>query len=162
MVEVLRDYLPAILVALLIGAIVGFLIFRPRQRVRLGNDAPVRPHMAQRDSAKEGNGLADEAAAAAGDVTGEIISAPVHAYMGAGGDDFTRLKGVGPKFADALRSRGFSSFEQLSRMTPEERERLDADLGPFRGRLQRDRVVEQADYLARGDSDGFEQTFGKL
>ena len=27
---------------------------------------------------------------------------------------------------------------------------------------QRDRVVEQADYLARGDRDGFEERFGRL
>ena len=57
---------------------------------------------------------------------------------------------------DALR------FEQLAGLTPTEIERLDAQLGPFSGRLTRDRVVEQASYLARGDTDGFEQQFGKL
>ena len=35
-------------------------------------------------------------------------------------------------------------------------------IGAFSGRIDRDRVVEQADYLARGDTDGFEQKFGKL
>ena len=47
-------------------------------------------------------------------------------------------------------------------MSDAEIERIDAALGAFRGRLTRDRVVEQADYLARGDIDGFEQRFGKL
>ena len=32
----------------------------------------------------------------------------------------------------------------------------------YRYGLTRDRIVEQADYLARGDTDGFEQKFGKL
>ena len=41
-------------------------------------------------------------------------------------------------------------------------ERLDEQLGAFRGRIKRDRIVEQADYLARGDTDGFEQRFGAL
>ena len=41
-------------------------------------------------------------------------------------------------------------------------ELIDARLGAFAGRLQRDRVVEQACFLARGDSDGFEARFGKL
>ena len=41
-------------------------------------------------------------------------------------------------------------------------DRLDPQLGAFRGRIARDRIVEQADYLARGDVDGFEQRFGKL
>jgi predicted flap endonuclease-1-like 5' DNA nuclease len=35
-------------------------------------------------------------------------------------------------------------------------------MGPFAGRLARDRIAEQADYLARGDIDGFEDKFGKL
>jgi predicted flap endonuclease-1-like 5' DNA nuclease len=47
-------------------------------------------------------------------------------------------------------------------LSPTEIERLDARLGTFAGRITRDRVVEQADYLARNDIDGFEQKFGKL
>jgi len=77
-------------------------------------------------------------------------------------DDLCRLKGVGPKFADALHAAGFYRYEQLAHLTPTEVERLDTQLGAFRGRIARDRVVEQADYLARDDADGFEQRFGKL
>ena len=162
MIEVLREYLPVILMALVIGVIVGVLLFRPRQRVRLSDAAPIRPHMASKDSPKEGNSIVDEAAAATGDVTGEIIGAPVHAHLGAGADDFELLKGVGPKFATVLAARGYTRFEQIAHITPEELERLDEALGPFRGRIQRDRIVEQAQYLSRGDRDGFEQHFGKL
>jgi predicted flap endonuclease-1-like 5' DNA nuclease len=61
-----------------------------------------------------------------------------------------------------LALRGVTRFDQLARLSPSEVELLDAQLGPFRGRLQRDRVIEQADYLARGDKDGFEERFGKL
>jgi len=39
---------------------------------------------------------------------------------------------------------------------------LDERMGPFRGRLAKDRIREQADYLGRGDMDGFEERFGKL
>ena len=77
-------------------------------------------------------------------------------------DELERLKGVGPKLAAMLRAHGLTRFDQLARLSESELERLDEDLGPFRGRLQRDRVVEQAAYLARGDIDGFEQRFGKL
>ena len=35
-------------------------------------------------------------------------------------------------------------------------------MGAFEGRIARDRLVEQAGYLARGDTDGFEAKFGKL
>jgi predicted flap endonuclease-1-like 5' DNA nuclease len=72
------------------------------------------------------------------------------------------LKGVGPKFATALHALGFDRFEQIAGLTPTELERLDAQLGAFAGRITRDRIVEQADYLARNDVDGFEQRFGKL
>lgn len=171
MIEVFREYLPAILIAFAIGAIVGFLVFRPRQRVRLTDSAPLRPHMTgppgpgSRDSRSESNDLASEAAAAACDVSGEIIGAPVHRHLSnAGGapDDLQRIKGVGPKLAEMLAARGFHRFEQLAHLTPQEIAIIDEQLGPFRGRLSRDRIVDQAAFLARGDKDGFEQQFGKL
>ncbi|MBA3510497.1 hypothetical protein [Sphingomonas sp.] len=165
MIELFGEYWPAILVALVIGLVVGFLIFRPRQRVRLTDSAPLRPHMARsRDSKRQAHDIASEAAAAASDVSGEIIGAPVHKHLsnGPSADDFQRIKGVGPRLADMLRARGFTRFEQLAHLTPQEIDMIDEQLGPFRGRLRRDRIVEQASYLARGDVDGFEQQFGKL
>lgn len=154
-----------IVIAILVLAFLAFLLFRPRQRVQLSDSAPVRPHMQAARRDLEGRGLAGEAAAATSDVTGELIGAPVHRTLsgaGPGSDDFTRMKGVGPKLADALHALGVTRYEQLARLTPTEIDRLDSQLGPFRGRLQRDRVAEQADYLFRGDLDGFEQRFGKL
>jgi predicted flap endonuclease-1-like 5' DNA nuclease len=166
MVELLRDYLPAILIAVLIALVVAFLVFRPRQRVRLTDSAPIRPHMTgTRSRRSEANDLASEAAAAASDVTGEFIGAPVHRHLSGradAADDFLRLKGVGPKLAAILHARGFTRFEQLAHLTPEEIALLDQQLGPFTGRIKRDRIVEQAAYLARGDVDGFEEHFGKL
>jgi predicted flap endonuclease-1-like 5' DNA nuclease len=164
MIELLREYLPAILIALVIGLVVGFLIFRPRQRVKLTDSAPLRPHMAS-SRRSETKDLASEAAAAASDVTGELIGAPVHRHLSGrpeAADDFLRIKGIGPKLADMLHARGFVRFEQLAHLTPEEIDMIDQQLGPFAGRIRRDRIVEQAGYLARGDVDGFEQNFGKL
>jgi predicted flap endonuclease-1-like 5' DNA nuclease len=121
--------------------------------------------MAHEKRPPEGRGLAGEHAAAASDVTGDILRAPVHKKLDGDGephDDLCVMKGVGPKLADALRDLGFTSYAQLAHLTPTETERLDDRLGTFRGRITRDRIVEQADYLARGDTDGFEQRFGKL
>jgi predicted flap endonuclease-1-like 5' DNA nuclease len=161
----LQEYLLVFLVALAIGAIVGFLVFRPRQKVRLTDTAPVRPHMAVAKRSSEGDGIGDEVAAATSDVAGQIISAPVHEHLpGASGppDNLERLKGVGPKFAQLLASQGIVRFDQIARLSPGEVERLDQNLGAFRGRITRDRIVEQADYLARGDTAGFEANFGRL
>jgi predicted flap endonuclease-1-like 5' DNA nuclease len=163
--EFAREYWLLILVAIAILAIVAFLLFRHRQRVELSQSAsPVRPHM-QDQPRHEGRGLAAEAAAALGDVSGQIVGATIHANLpGASGppDDLTKLKGVGPKFAAQLNQLGITRFEQLARLDGGDLDRVDQSIGPFRGRLQRDQVPLQADYLARGDQDGFEQRFGKL
>lgn len=163
--DVLNAYWPAILVAVVLIILVAFFLLRPRQRVQLTQDeAPVRPHMQVRQ-AHEGRGIAAEAAAAVGDVSGQIIGAPVHENLpGASGppDDLTQLKGVGPKFARLLNDLGITRFEQLARLSEGDIDRLDQHLGAFKGRLERDQVPLQADYLARGDQDGFEQRFGKL
>jgi len=153
------------LIVIVVALVLAFILLRPKQRVKLSDSAPVRPHMAQSARPREGRGLAAEAAAATSDVAGQLIGAPVLRTLDGGaepGDDLCLLKGVGPKFADALHAIGFTRFEQIAHLTPTEVERIDNQLGAFRGRLTRDRVVEQADYLARGDTDGFEQRFGKL
>ena len=172
MSELLNAYWPMILVAVAIGLIVGLVVFRrPKQRVTLSKaEAPVRPHMAapardDSDGGGEGEDVGDEMAAAASDVIGEVIGAPVHSNLpGSQGvpDDLQRMKGVGPKLASLLQGRGLIRFEQIAALTPEEVSLIDADLGAFKGRLTRDRVVEQAGYLARGDQAGYEAAFGKL
>ena len=161
--DLIREYWWLVIV--LVALVLAFILLRPRQRVQQTDSAPTRPHMAQDKAPPEGRGLAGEHAAAASDVTGELLGVPVHQHLdgGAGSrDDLARLKGVGPKFADALVGLGFTRFEQIANLTPTEIDRLDGQLGAFRGRISRDRIVEQADYLARNDTDGFEQRFGKL
>ena len=155
MAEMLNAYWPVILIALVIGLIVGFLIFRPRQRVTLTDTAPRRPHM----TAHPGETVLEHEAEV---TTKHVMGAEAPVPAGGPGDDLERLKGVGPRLAAMLVARGITRYDQIAKLSPGEIERLDAELGAFRGRLQRDRVTEQADYLARGDTDGFEQRFGKL
>jgi predicted flap endonuclease-1-like 5' DNA nuclease len=161
--HLIHGFWPAILIAIALVVILALLLLRPRQRVRLTDSTPARPHMMQSRPA-EGRGVAGEAAAATSDLAGDIFRAPVHRALEGDlpRDDLCVLKGVGPKFADALHGLGFNRFDQLAALNPTEIDRLDAQLGAFRGRLTRDRIVEQADYLARNDIDGFEQRFGKL
>ena len=161
--DLIREYW-WLIVVVMVALVLAFILLRPKQRVQLTDSTPTRPHMAQKRP-PEGRGLAGEHAAAASDVTGEMLKAQVHKHLdGRAGahDDLCQVKGIGPKFADALQAQGFTRFEQLAHLTPTEIERLDSQLGAFRGRITRDRIVEQADYLARNDIDGFEQKFGKL
>jgi len=160
--EFIQVYWPVFLVALIIGVIVGYLALRPKQRVRLSDSVPTRPHMAH---AEEGRNITDEVAAAASDIAGHLLRTKVHEELpGASGppDDLIRLKGVGPKLATMLNERGITRFDQIAKLSTGQVETIDASLGAFRGRFERDRIVEQADYLARGDVDGYEAKFGKL
>ena len=178
-----------IIIAIIIGFIIGWWMFR-RHRSKdpksvLDRDgrrdridataaepppAPVRPYMRTRPirdgvDTVERRGVADEGAAAMRDVASEVLGVSAQskspAEQGAS-DDLQILKGVGPKLAQKLQENGIFRFDQLAALSPNEINILDSKLGPFKGRLERDRVVEQASYLARGDRDGFEARFGKL
>ena len=161
--DFIREYWWLALIA--VALVLIFILLRPRQRVQLTDSAPTRPHMQTSQREREGRGLAGEAAAATSDVTGELLGASVHRRLSGEkdpADDLCLLKGVGPKFAGALHGLGFTRFEQIAHLTPTEIERLDGQLGVFSGRIVRDRIIEQADYLARNDIDGFEQKFGAI
>jgi predicted flap endonuclease-1-like 5' DNA nuclease len=155
---VAQDNLILIVVALLIGLAVALWAFR-----KSGADSNVtsdrRPH------GPEGNGLQDEFAAATQDVAGEIFGVDAHPDIpGPSGppDNLRLLKGVGPKMVAQLNEFGITRFDQLAALTETEVALLDKRMGAFEGRIVRDRVVEQARYLERGDKDGFEAKFGKL
>lgn len=162
--EFVSQYWPVFVVGLIVALITGYYYFKPRQSVRLSqSEAPVRPHMAA--ATGEGRGVADEAAAAASDVAGQILGTRVHEELpGAMGtpDDLQQLKGVGPKFAALLNQHGITRYDQIAKLSPSQVESIDATLGAFKGRFARDRIVEQADYLSRGDTDGYKQKFGAL
>ncbi|WP_174293395.1 hypothetical protein [Sphingomonas bacterium] len=74
----------------------------------------------------------------------------------------TQLKGLGPKVANRLAELGITNVGQLAALDHDAALRLDADLGTFSGRMERDRWVEQARFLAAGDVQGFEAVFGRL
>jgi predicted flap endonuclease-1-like 5' DNA nuclease len=155
----------AVLVVVILLLVV--LLRRPKQRVEL---SPTEARPIARPSARsidlaEGRGVADEGAAAAKDVAGQILGVEAHPLVApADGppDNLQALKGVGPKLVAQLNAAGITRYQQLARLTPNELSLLDERMGAFRGRLSRDRVVEQAAYLERGDTEGFESQFGKL
>lgn len=182
MIELAQANYVVIVIALLAGIAVGWwLLARSRKTgVRIASDTSTRssladtpgfrvaeadPVPAQHLDTHEGNGIVDEGAAAAADVYGEILGAQAHRELpGAEGppDRLDMMKGVGPKFVARLNELGITRFEQLAALTPGELTALDERMGAFKGRLERDRVADQARYLAQGDREGFETNFGKL
>ena len=150
MLNVAQDNLILLVVALVIGLAIALWIFRGRSGAA---DGP------------EGNALPDEFAAATQDVAGEILGVDAHPNIpGPSGppDNLQLMKGVGPKLAAQLNEFGITRFDQLAGLTDNEVALLDRRMGAFEGRIARDRLVEQACYLERGDKDGFEAKFGRL
>src|SRR3954468_16269984 len=147
--------------AVLVGIVVAFWLFRGGK----SSEAVPPPQQQTRRDGPEGNRFADEYSAATRDVAGEILGVDAHvALPGPNGppDPLQTMKGVGPKLAAQLNQAGITRFDQLAALSPNEIAYLDARMGAFQGRISRDRLVEQAHYLARGDTDGFEATFGRL
>jgi len=148
--NVAENNLILLVIALVVGLAIALWLFRGRSAA---SDGP------------EGNALQDEFSAATRDVAGEILGVDAHPNIpSAGGppDNLRLLKGVGPKMAAQLNEFGITRFHQLAGLTENEVALLDKRMGAFEGRIARDRLVEQACYLERGDTDGFEAKFGKL
>ena len=89
-------------------------------------------------------------------------AAPAPVSADPAGAPLSTLKGLGPKLAARLGELGISTVGQVAALSPEQAAALDAQLGPFAGRMERDRWIEQARFLAAGDTAGFERVFGRL
>ena len=75
-------------------------------------------------------------------------------------DDLKLISGIGPKIEGILHSLGIYTFAQVSAWRQEERSWVDSYLN-FKGRIDRDDWVKQADALARGGVDEYVRVFGK-
>lgn len=77
-------------------------------------------------------------------------------------DNLLQLKGLGPKLNSLLNSLGIVRFDQIAAWTADDVAKVDAHLGAFKGRIERDSWIEQAGLLAKGAIAEFEAKFGKL
>lgn len=99
--------------------------------------------------------------AGAGEAVQAAVEQQLHIVQG-GGDELTRLKGVGPKLAAQLRDLGVSSFSQIAAWSEADIDRIDGQLGRFQGRIRRDNWLEQARLLAAGDDAAYAARFGNI
>jgi hypothetical protein len=163
--SLISDNIVIIVIVVVIGLIVGWWIFRRPSGAATATRDPAGGTDKVSELPHEGHSLADEDVAAIADIAGEFLGVNVHSELpGASGppDNLQMMKGVGAKLAAKLNENGICRFDQLASLTPGQILWLDSRMTPFQGRLERDRVIEQASYLARGDTEGFQATFGNL
>lgn len=151
--------------AVLVGVIAVIVLVALVLLLRRGK--PLPPSREYRDVLSEGaapaarnSALIDAPPAAA--ITPPPILAEAPDVGADEGDDLTRIKGLGPKIATALRALGVSRYAQIAAWTEEDIARIDAQLGAFAGRATRDNWIEQAKLLAADDVAAYEAKFGKL
>jgi NADH-quinone oxidoreductase subunit E len=75
-------------------------------------------------------------------------------------DDLKLISGIGPKIEGILHSLGIFSFAQIAAWHQGERDWVDRYLN-FKGRIDRDAWVKQADALAKGGVEEYVRVFGK-
>ena len=175
MAELVQENWIFLVLALVIGLLVAWWIFAASRRTRV----EIAPTEDEGIPAKRNQALIDAPpATATTDIppptpmglagAGEAVQAaaePVHVAPAAEagiGDDLTRIKGLGPKLAEQLQALGVTSFAEIAAWDDAEIDRIDAQLGRFRGRIRRDDWPAQARFLAAGDTAGYEATFGRL
>lgn len=168
-------YLPLILIALAVLAVAIWALLRANRKARviedgsapaLGRDvldegaAPAARNQALIDAPRAVENVAASPLAATEAEPSTPAPDPAPLPTPASGDDLTRIKGLGPKIAALLAELGVTQFDHVAAWSPEDIERIDAQLGRFAGRITRDQWVEQAKLLSEGDEKGFAAQYG--
>ena len=167
--ELVEANWPWFLVVLLLGIAVAWFVFVGTRRTKVTRDENAADGPATRNQA-----LIDAppvaavppaspmGVAGAGTVAAAAAQRAAVTAGASGSDDLTRIKGVGPKLAATLKELGVTSFSDVAAWNDADIDRIDAQLGRFEGRIRRDDWVAQAKLLASGDTQGYEDQFGKL
>jgi predicted flap endonuclease-1-like 5' DNA nuclease len=142
----MNSTLVAVIVALIVALVAIILVLR----------RSAKPGSVERTH------LGDGAASALEDVADQFMGIHSHPDLAGPPDELTRLKGLGPKAAAQLNAFGITRYAQLAHLSDADIASVDAHMGAFRGRIARDRWVEQAALLATGRTAEFERTFGNL
>jgi len=176
MLEIAMKMLICLLLATLIGAIIGYIIGRmikcdrdssdpdfdfhkraydekPTQMMLTSNKEEVETSIvddgALQSIVKEESGLNTTT----DDDKPELLDAP----RGGKADDLKEISGIGLKIEETLNELGVYHFDQIASWTKENVEWINEHLLVFKGRIEREKWVEQAKKLASGEQTEFSQ-----
>ncbi len=116
-------------------------------------DVPVRPKAAKKTRAKKA-AATDTASEPSAGSRPQAMEKPDEI------DDLKMISGVGPKIEGMLHAIGIFKWEQIAKWDKAERDWVDGQL-KFKGRIDRDNWVKQAEALAEGGVEEYVRVFGK-
>jgi len=139
MLEIASQIVLCLLLAALIGFIIGYLLGKST----CANDSCSSTHETSHD--EHDTHTADHT-----ESEPLLLSAP----RGGQKDNLTRIKGIGVKIEESLNAIGIYHFDQIAEWSEKNIEWADNNLG-FPGRAKREKWVEQAKALAKGEETEF-------
>ncbi len=81
----------------------------------------------------------------------------LQAARGGKADDLQEIEGIGPALEKLLNSLGFYHFDQLAAWTEADVALIDAEMKTFKGRITRDKWVEQAKIIVSNGLEAFRE-----
>ena len=181
MLEIAMKMLICLLLAAIIGGFIGFLIGRILKCDKDKNDTDLDFHKRAHEdetpsqmmltSTKEeveANVVEDKALQSivkeesglnitTDEDKPELLDAP----RGGKADDLKEISGIGLKIEETLNDLGIYHFDQIANWTKENVEWVNEHLLVFKGRIEREKWVEQAKKLASGEQTEFSQRVKK-
>jgi len=156
MFEVASQIIICLILAALIGGVIGYLLGKASCAERSKcNEGTVGTHELHID---QQNSNSSETTTLMSDTSEDVGSKPLlltEAREG-GKDNLQLIKGVGKVLEGVLNETGIYHFDQIASLTDEEISWLDESMS-FPGRIKRENWVEQAKELAAGIKTEFSQ-----
>jgi predicted flap endonuclease-1-like 5' DNA nuclease len=168
-----------LLLPLLLGLLTGFAIWAGRKTTDLAYAAPAAPQPVAAPEpvafkAPDPEPVAAPVAAPVAVAEPEVSTgAGLGVAAGAAGltaigvaaattdpDDLLVIKGIGPKLNGMLNGMGITTFAQIANWNRDDVAKVDANLGEFQGRVDREEWIPQAKLLAAGNNTEWERIYG--
>jgi len=144
MLEIASQMILCLLLAALIGFIIGYLFGKN------GCSSDIQCDSDMHHDTDEQNSHLEESDPIEAGKAPQLLDAPRNGEK----DNLTRIKGIGVKIEETLNQKGIYHFDQIANWTEEEIKWIDANIA-FPGRVKRENWVEQAKVLAAGEETEF-------
>ncbi len=154
MLEIASQMILCLLLAALLGFIIGYLFCKATCSDKLECERDEASHHSGDHTETETHGIMSQEPETAEDDTASVVPERLEEPRGGEKDNLTRIKGIGLKIEETLNKQGIYHFDQIANWTEENIKWVDDNVA-FPGRVKREQWVEQAKLLAEGKETEF-------